>query len=360
MSIELDKSYINMLSGMLDKFTWEQDNICRFRCPICLDSKKKANKRRGHFYADHDIDRMRFKCHNCGEASGWDLGLWLKTYEPTLYQSYVVDSFQETKRNSGSYMALKKKEEPKKAANKDTRRTRSLVKKKQEVQSDYALDTYCIPVSELGPGHMCYDYLVNRQVPKRFFDILFFTNNYQRFAIGMNPENMLSAEKCPKDPRLVIPFFNARGEMIMAQGRSFDPKCDLRYISIKKEEKTTKCYGLERIDFDRTKLVVEGPIDSLFLPNCMASADADLLKVKGDIYIPDNQPRNREIVNRIEKMIKAGVKVCLLPHSLEQYGKDINEYIMNGVSTPELLRHIANNTFQGLKAEFEFAKWRKI
>lgn len=360
MSAEIDKYYINMISHELKKFSWEKDTVCQFRCPICLDSKKKANKRRAAFLYLPERDRFIFSCLNCGEHQGADFSHILRIYWPTLYKSYIVDTFQELRNGAGRYITLKNKEESKKATNKDTRRTRSLVKKKQEIVKDHALDTLCIPASGLGPGHICYDYLVKRKLPKQFFDILFFTEDYQRFAIAMNPENMESAEKCPNDPRLVIPFFNARGEMIMAQGRSFDPRCELRYISIKKEEKTTKCYGLERIDFNRTKLVVEGPIDSLFLPNCLASADADLTKVKGDIYIPDNQPRNYEIVKRIEKWVRAGHKVCLLPESLNRYGKDINDYIIGGLERRDLLRYIANNTFQGLKAELEFAKWRKI
>lgn len=361
MSESLDRSYINMLSSELPLFTWESDTVCRFRCIICGDSQKKANKRRGHFYYDAEIDAYRHKCHNCSEASGWDLGQWLRVYSPHLYKSYQVDTFQEVRNNSGGYIALKKKKEEPKKVDSSLRRTKSLVMKKSKViATDPALENHCVPVSELAEDHYCVKYLEARKLPKSRWPLLYFTENFRDFAQSIEPDNLESAERSPQDPRLVIPFFNATGHMTMAQGRSFDPKSGLRYITIKREEKTTKCYGLERVDFDRVKLVVEGPLDSLFLPNCLASADADLLKVKGDIYIPDNQPRNREIVKRIEKMVAQGVKVCLLPSSLDKYGKDINEYIVNGVTSNELLRIIAMNTFDGLKAKLELAKWRKI
>ena len=361
MSEALDRSYINILGCELEQFTWEQETVCRFRCPLCGDSKKKAKKRRGHFYFDPDIDKYRFKCHNCPDASGWDLQQWLRLYNPTIYSAYIVDMFQDTRQNTNGYIKLgaaKPKKEEKRDAS--AVRTKSIVKRKKAVATDEALVLCCTPITDLPEDHYCRKYIVGRMIPERVWSLLYFTENFKTFATAMEPETPESAEKSPEDPRLVIPFFDARGNMTMAQGRSFDPKCDLRYITIKREDRTNKCYGLERLDFNRTKLVVEGPLDSLLLPNCLASADADLLKVNGDIYIPDNQPRNREIVRRVHKMIKQGVKVCLLPSSLDKHGKDINEYIINGVKTMDLLRIIAQNTHQGLRAELEFAKWKKV
>lgn len=82
-----------------------------------------------------------------------------------------------------------------------------------------------------------------------------------------------------------------------------------------------KFYGLDKIDFSRPIYVVEGPIDSMFLDNCIATMDSALYRITtllGDhdyIFIPDIQPRNKEIVKTIEQCIKVG-KVCLLPEHL--------------------------------------------
>ena len=70
-----------------------------------------------------------------------------------------------------------------------------------------------------------------------------------------------------------------------------------------------KIFGLERVNYTQHIFVVEGPIDSLFLDNCIAAGGADLtLDSKIDpskvTYIFDNEPRNKEI-------IKSGVKIIL-------------------------------------------------
>ena len=38
-----------------------------------------------------------------------------------------------------------------------------------------------------------------------------------------------------------------------------------------------KIFGLERVNFTKQVKIVEGPIDSLFISNCVAAAGADLL-----------------------------------------------------------------------------------
>ena len=67
---------------------------------------------------------------------------------------------------------------------------------------------------------------------------------------------------------------------------------------------------------DRTKTiyVTEGPIDSLFLPNSIAVAGSDFKKIPEDIkdnaiLVYDNEPRNTEIVKKIEQVIDLGI-VC--------------------------------------------------
>ena len=40
--------------------------------------------------------------------------------------------------------------------------------------------------------------------------------------------------------------------------------------------KTTKVYGLERVNFQKQVCITEGPIDSLFIDNCLAAGGADL------------------------------------------------------------------------------------
>ncbi len=212
-------------------------------------------------------------------------------------------------------------------------------------------------VSDLEENHFCRQYVANRQIPTKFWDVLFYTSNYKSTAIALQPEEIEATERLPEDARLVIPFYNTKGEVVAIQGRALDPEAFVRYITIKKTVKTEKIFGLERLDVKKPRLVVEGPIDSLFLPNCVATADADLIKYeKGDVYIPDNQYRNPQICDRIKKIIDAGKKVVLFPPEAE--GKDINDMVKEH-GTKYVLDLIKNNIFQGIMAEVRFAELNK-
>ena len=69
--------------------------------------------------------------------------------------------------------------------------------------------------------------------------------------------------------------------MIAVSGRALETgDKTLRYITLRTVESDDKLvYGLDRVDFNKTIKIVEGPLDSLFLSNCLASGDANLTHV---------------------------------------------------------------------------------
>ena len=70
--------------------------------------------------------------------------------------------------------------------------------------------------------------------------------------------------------------------------------------------------------------MVEGPLDSLFIDNCIAIAGADVPNLDCNFtVIFDNEPRNKELLKQIEKTIDKGYNVCLWPQNLRW--KDIND-----------------------------------
>ena len=125
------------------------------------------------------------------------------------------------------------------------------------------------------------------------------------------------------------------------------------------DEDAPKIYGLERINKSNTIYIVEGPFDSLFLENCVAMAGADLdLRSCGwsdYICVYDNEPRSREIVNRISKSIDRGDKVVIWPKSIVQ--KDINDMHLAGHNVMDLVKY---NTYQGLKAKVQLNNWKRV
>ena len=132
-------------------------------------------------------------------------------------------------------------------------------------------------------------------------------------------------------PRLVIPFFDKSGKMFAFQGRAFGKETP-RYITLKLEENKEKIYGLDRIDYEDQVFVVEGPLDSLFLDNCLAVAGADfnLLKLEPTTttVIYDNEPRNKHTVERMFKSVDRNYNVVVWPGDLKY--KDINDMVLAG------------------------------
>jgi hypothetical protein len=133
---------------------------------------------------------------------------------------------------------------------------------------------------------------------------------------------------------------------------------------LKLHDDNKKVYGLDRIDTDKLVYVVEGPIDSMFLENAVATADSnlesitDVLDKSKVVLIFDNEPRNKEIVNKIHHAIDNHFNVVIWPEMVE--AKDINDMILDGFSPDEIQEFIDKNTFVNLRAMMEFVNWKKI
>jgi len=156
----------------------------------------------------------------------------------------------------------------------------------------------------------------------------------------------------------MIPFRNEEGEIFAYQGRAFGSETP-KYITIKLDEDADKIFGLDRVDKSKPILVVEGPLDSLFLDNCIAMAGADFNNFEGDlIIIFDNEPRNKEICKQIEKTINQDRKIVIWPDTVKE--KDINDMILAGYTKEHIEQIITENTFQAASASLRFAEWRKI
>ena len=170
-----------------------------------------------------------------------------------------------------------------------------------------------------------------------------------------------------REQRIIIPFFDKNKQLITFQGRAFTNTL-LRYITIKMDEDSPKIFGLDRLDLEKQFYVVEGPFDSMFLPNCIAMAGSDV-NLKSQIEISsaldkhtgtmvfDNEPRNAEIISRMEKVIDIGWNVCIWPESMKQ--KDLNDMTMGGIQETKLIEIINTNTYFGLLAKTHLATWRK-
>lgn len=343
MSISTDTKYIRLISSRLRNFKQKKEGLFNFSCPICGDSKKNLTKARG--YAFSKGNDYFYRCHNCGVST--TLGNLLKDVDPSLYKEYVLENYKTGQSNNHQ------------KANSILQITAPKFGKvdKQKI-FEHAEWCHMLPAD-----HYCIAYLKSRQIPKELYKMFLFTSKYKQFAEALVPNN---GKVTVDDARLVIPFYNKYNDLIAVSGRALETSDKtLRYITLRTNDDENKLiYGMERIKTTEKIYLVEGPIDSLFLNNCVASGDANLsLTAKeissGDkVLIFDNEPRNKEVVKLIQNAIKLGHNVVIWPSFV--VGKDINEMVLNGLTTTEIQVIISSNTFKGIQAQLKFNLWKKV
>lgn len=326
----IDVKYVGLLCSTYPMFKQTRQNLWNFRCPICGDSKKSKTKARGFIFVKENS--MLYRCHNCGESTTFKK--FMQERNPVLYKEYIVEKYKNRRQDTTK-------------VKKETGLTFS--KPKTNVLSE------CTQLYRLPKDHMCREYVKNRGISYRHFRDLYYIDDINILTSKL-PE--YKNNKFAKSAKLVIPFINEKGKLTHIQLRSVDGK-GIRYITLTLDDDAPKVYGLDRIQFDKQIRVVEGPIDSLFVFNCIASGGIDLVNLLGYnddmVFIFDKQPRNPEVVKHIEKAIATGAKICLLPDSLK--GKDINDFVLNGIDMETVIRE---NTTKGLKAKLAFSKWKKV
>lgn len=333
----IDLQYAQMLSGRLEHFKIKHTNPYKinFRCPLCGDSQKSRSKARG-WLLERD-NKFSYYCHNCGASQGFNY--FLKTVDPFLFNDYIAEKFVA----NTTVTTTEKPEQFKTQAPKFNGNPLKKLKK----------------VSQLQPDHPIKKYIQKRQIPPHHHYRLYFAQKFKTWINEIVPEKF-DPKKIGKDePRLVIPFLDEKGKCFGVSARGFDPKAP-RYITIMFEERS-KIFGLDKVNFNEPYYIVEGAIDSMFLENAVAMAGAEgntngVENPQSAIFVFDAEPRNKEIHKRMEKVIKAGYKICIWPTDVP--GKDINEMYLNGLQNVEKM--IEDNTYQGLQAELKFATWRKV
>lgn len=359
MSLFLDKEFVDRIRFLLAGFEWEREYIANFRCPLCGDSQRSTKKRRGYFYPDTKENVLRFKCHNCSEQSGWSFQFWLKSFNNTVYQEYQMELFRES---GGSPSHHRTTDDNKLVAPKASTTARvGAIKAVRRLPE--ALSNNFTRICDLPTSHEARVYMEGRRFPAWAYELFGYVDNYrdlvQALGIGCEEGDEL-LKKVPNDRRVIIPLLSETMQLMGIQGRAMDESATLRYATAKLNPDYAKTFGLHRLDRKKPIIVVEGPFDSTFLPNCVATADSNLLKFEaGNVYIPDNQYRNWQICTGIEKIIDSGKKICLFPPEVAH--KDINDMVTKGGMTQgDLLKLVGANIFQGLKAKMRWADLRKV
>ena len=320
----VDSKYIGLVSSRLPKFKRVKADLYNFRCPLCGDSQKYKNKARGYFYQVKT--NTNYKCHNCGASLSFNN--FLKQIDPVLHKQYTLEKFKEG--HTGKNFVV---EEPKFEFKKP------VFKKKLDLPT--AVE---VPAAK--------EYLERRKLdPSQFY----YANKFKQWV---NTKKKTFDNVYKDESRIIIPMYDTERNLIGFQGRSLVPN-SVKYITIMIQENAPKIYGLDKINTDETVYVVEGPFDSTFVKNSVAlcGSDGDLAHLKGSniVLVYDNEPRNKEILQRIERCISRGQRVVIWPTNI--YEKDINDMVLCGHNIMSILE---SNTYSGLEANVKFNNWKKV
>ena len=327
----IDVIYANLVSSRLEKFKQVRNGVYTFRCPYCGDSEKYRNKTRGYFF--NKKSGLVFKCHNCGV--GRSFANFLKDNANDLHDEYVMERYKAGLTGKGRNVAAPKFE----------------FEKPKFVKSQTDLPT----VASLNNSHPAKGYLLGRGIPEKYFSELYYAENFCQWTNQQKP----TFKNVKKDhPRIIIPFIDTDGNWFGYQGRSLDINDKMRYITIMLDEDRPKIYGLNRIKPESTVYIVEGPFDSLFVENgvAMCGADVDVSSYNWNhVYVFDNEPRNKQICDRISGAIDRGDPVVIWDSNIQE--KDINDMVNAGL---DVQRVVESNTYQGLEAKVKFTEWKRV
>ena len=319
----VDVKYINLISPRLQKFKKVKNNLYNFRCPICGDSQRNKNKARGYLYQVKN--NTNFKCHNCGLNISFNN--FLKQIDINTHKQYTFEKFKEG--TTGKNFVV---DEP---------------EFKFEIPKfKPKLD---LPKASENPDTKAY--LEKRKLnPHKFY----YTEKFKEWTNSLKP----TFDTIVKDEsRIIIPLFY-QNTLVGFQGRALGPN-KIKYITIMLNDEAPKIYGLDEIQKTKTVYITEGPFDSTFICNsiAMCGADGDLDKwgINNRVWIYDNEPRNAEIVRRIQSKIESGESVVIYPNSVIK--KDINDMVLSGLDVQSM---IESNTYSGLEAKLKFTTWKKI
>ena len=326
----LDTKYINLASASLQKYKKVKNGLWTFRCPYCGDSKKNKNKTRGYIFqakGDHV-----FKCHNCGVTRS--LSNFLKDNVPHVYDEYVMERYKE---------GTIGKNVPKPDLTK-------FITKPKFAKRTVDLER----LSSLNNSHVAKEYILGRGIPENKLDRLYYCPKFKEWT---NTQKQTFFDTTTDEERIIIPLNSSDGNLVGFQGRSLSPNAKMRYITVMLDEDAPKLYGLDHINKNETIYIVEGPLDSFFLENAVAmcGSDVDIRSFGWSdyIWVYDNEPRSRQITDKISKSIDRGDKVVIWPSSVKE--KDLNDMHNSGINVKSV---IESNVYHGLEAKLQLSNWK--
>lgn len=313
---------------------WKRsNNRITFSCPFCGDSATDSKKARGNIFSYKNT--LLYNCYNCSEALPFEA--FLKKFNEVMYKEYKIENLSPFKKTP-VYVIDNKQEK---------------VAKTQIKEIDWKS-------AFLKCNTRALDYLNSRKIPT---DGILWTENFKTSIVDlfdMYGKESSEIGPCFTDARIVFPFV-VDGILTYIQGRSIDNsiKKSHRYMTSVINE-GYKVFGFDKIKSDEDVFVTEGPVDSLFVINGIAVADANLtrssqfINKKHLVLMYDNEPRSKIAIEKMKRALEDGFRVVILPDYIRE--KDLNEMFLVGYEPNELVRLYQ---YSGLTGLMRLKQWSK-
>lgn len=283
-----------------------------FKCNVCGDGHRK---KRGYLVYDVDHELIYYKCFNegdcdaAGEGKAWHGSKWLKFTDENLYRQWrrecrAFKPSAKPKKKTAEKIAEKKPEPPK------------APERKSAVEIEF--ESFA-PMKKCPPQlrGLVAEFCKKRRLPIERVREMRIPTAGKYFG------------------RIAIPSFDENGKVVYFQARTLTNQTPKYLNSVAPRENVL--YGVDRVDRKRPVVVCEGPVDSMFVENAVATMGCSYSKeiqTKLDsmdcLYLMDNDHAGH---SKSRDLLKSGHKVFLWSKFLKDKGvsdevKDVNEYVL--------------------------------
>lgn len=212
---------------------FETSEYYNVRCNVCGDSEKDIYLKRGFLLKTKDP--WVYYCHNCNTST--TVIKWMKEHYPVHYKNMMMDVMRNKKDSTPSNISFKQK--------------------RSSSDRDETEDTKGF--QKLTKFHDCVEYCESRKIPKEIYSKWYYCTTGIYYG------------------RIVITFRNKQGRTYYYQCRSFNNKNGVKYLSRFGDHNSI--YNYYNVDSELPVIILEGPIDSIFVENSIAVTG---LKLRGD------------------------------------------------------------------------------
>lgn len=303
-------------------------NKINLRCNICGDSHIKS-KKRGYLIYDKKRNLVYYKCFNegdcpcAGEGNAWSGKKWLKHTAPDIYRMFRSETIV-TRKGADINLTEASKNSAKKE---ETKKNEDLFLPIDKCSSDYY--------------NAVKDFCVRRKIPREYI---------KTFKVS---------ESGKYKGRLIIPFNDGNGNTYFQARTLFNqtPKY-LNFVG----NRDHAIFGIANVDKEKPVIVLEGPIDSMFIENGVATLGCsysecvqNTLNGFNSYYLFDNDSAGFAASKR---MIESGKPVFLWKRflhdkCLDYSVKDINDLVI-------LTKHKDKIKFEELRKWFSSSRFDEI